>query len=120
MPGPRAPRVAEAATPTPPVTAAATSERMSPNMFSVTATSIRSGDETISIAKLSTSACRSSIVGYSGATACATAERSGGGDDLHREAVDERMPELDRWILGRNRLDDAAPETRGVEHVCLV
>ena len=43
MPGPPSPRLADAADPSPPVTAAATSERMSPKVFSVTMTSKLSG-----------------------------------------------------------------------------
>ena len=54
-PGPQSPRLAEPASPSPPVTAAASSERMSPNMFSVTITSKRSGACTSCIAALSTS-----------------------------------------------------------------
>ena len=42
-PGPESARLAEGASPSPPVTAAARSERMSPNMFSVTITSNCSG-----------------------------------------------------------------------------
>ena len=59
MPGPTSPRLAEPASPSPPVTAAASSERMSPNMFSVTITSKRSGALTSCIAALSTSMCSS-------------------------------------------------------------
>ena len=56
IPGPSSPSEAEAASPRPPVTAAATSERMSPNVFSVTTVSIVSGAWTIVIANESTSA----------------------------------------------------------------
>src|SRR5439155_7781668 len=41
-------------------------------------------------------------------------------DDLHREAVDERVPAADVPVLERDDVDDAAPELRGVEHVGLV
>ena len=62
-PARRLPSDADAASPRPPVTAAATSERMSPKVFSVTTVSIVSGACTIFIANESTSAWSSSISG---------------------------------------------------------
>ena len=64
-----------AARPSPPVTAAATSERMSPNVFSVTTTSIVSGAFTIVIANESTSAWSSGTSGYSPAPISVTTSR---------------------------------------------
>ena len=67
-PGPSAPRLAEGSIPSEPVSIAASSERMSPNMFSVRITSKRDGSETSCIAALSTSMWSSSTSGYSAAT----------------------------------------------------
>ena len=66
IPGPRSPRLAEEASPSPPVTPAATSERMSPKVFSVTSTSKASGSITSCIATLSTSAVAELDVGVVG------------------------------------------------------
>ena len=63
IPGFESPRLADAARPSPPVTAAATSERMSPKVFSITSTSNEPGSVTICIATLSTSPWRSSTSG---------------------------------------------------------
>ncbi len=86
IPGPPSPRLAEGASPSPPVIAAARSERMSPNMFSVTMTSN-----------------------------CSGARR-----ELHGGVVDEHVLDLDVRIVGRDLVDDAAPEPRRLEHVRLV
>ena len=40
--------------------------------------------------------------------------------ELHCEAVDESVANLDIGIVRRDLLDDAPPHARGVEHVCLV
>ena len=47
-------------------------------------------------------------------------EAVGVGDELHRRAVDERMPQLDVGIVRRHLVDDPPPEARRVEHVRLV
>ena len=86
IPGPASPRLADEARPRPPVTAAATSERMSPKVFSITSTSKDSGSVTM----------------------------------LHRDAVDEPVPELDVRVVGGELGDDPTPHARGVEHVRLV
>ena len=56
-----------------PVIMDASSERMSPNMFSVTITSNWAGSFTICMAQLSTSMSVSSTSGYSSARRCITA-----------------------------------------------
>ncbi len=47
-------------------------------------------------------------------------ERVGWADELHRDAVDERVPQLDVGVVGGELGDDPPPEARGVEHVRLV
>ena len=86
MPGPLSPRLAEAARPSPPVTAAATSRE--------------------DVAER--------VLGHDDVDAV------GDDDELHREAVDERVAQLDVRVLGRDLVDDPPPEPRGVEHVRLV
>ena len=63
IPGFESPRLADDASPSPPVTPAATSERMSPKVFSITSVSNEDGSVTSSIATLSTSPCVSSTSG---------------------------------------------------------
>ena len=58
-------RGAEGSIPIEPVSIAASSLRMSPNMFSVTITSKWRGAATSCMAALSTSRCSSSMFGYS-------------------------------------------------------
>ena len=72
IPGPESARLADGASPRPPVTAAARSLRMSPNMFSVTITSNCSGVVAICIAALSTSMCSTLTSGNSGAISFTT------------------------------------------------
>ena len=72
IPGPPSERLADGASPRPPVIAAARSERMSPNMFSVTSTSNCSGAIASCIAALSTSMCSTCTSGYSGASSSTT------------------------------------------------
>ena len=64
-PGPPSPRLADGSIPSEPVIIAASSLRMSPNMFSVTITSNCDGSETSCIAALSTSRWSSSTSGQS-------------------------------------------------------
>ena len=98
-PGPPAPRLAEASSPIDPAIIAASSERMSPNMFSVSTTSKAAGFEISCIAALSTSRCSSRTSGWSRAT-CSTVSR-------HRREV-SRMFALSTEVT-RPRLDgDAA------------
>ena len=67
---------AEGSMPSEPVSIAASSVRMSPNMFSVTITSKSAGRETSCIAALSTSRWSSSTSGYSPATPLTTSRQS--------------------------------------------
>ena len=71
-PGPSSLRLAEPAVPSPPVSAAAWSDRMSPKVFSVTSTSNRCGRCTSCMATLSTSRCSTVTSGNSSATRWAT------------------------------------------------
>ena len=86
IPGPSSPRLAEAARPSPPVTAR--------------------GDVREDVAE--------HVLGDDDVDAL------GRGHDLHREAVDERVPHLDVRVLRCDLVDDAAPQPRRVEHVRLV
>ena len=74
-PGPSAPREALGSIPIDPVSIAASSERMSPNMFSVTIVSKWRGDETSCMAALSTSMCSSVMWGNSRACRLLTTSR---------------------------------------------
>ena len=47
-------------------------------------------------------------------------ERLGVGDDLHRDAVDEPVAQLDVGVVGGELGDDPPPHPRRVEHVRLV
>ena len=67
-----APRLEEGIIPMEPVIMEASSDRMSPNMFSVTTTSNWLGSLTICMAQLSTSISLSSTSGYSAARRCIT------------------------------------------------
>ena len=100
-PGPSSPREADAARPRPPVTAAATSERMSPNVFSVRTTSIVSGAWTIVIANESTSAWSSGTSGYSPAPSSVTTSRHRREVCMHVDLVDRRQ--RGRHARGRTR-----------------
>ena len=75
-PGPPSPRLADGSIPIEPVIIAASSLRMSPNMFSVTMTSKSLGRATSCIAALSTSMWSSSIAGCSAATSRTTSRHS--------------------------------------------
>jgi hypothetical protein len=74
-PGPSPPREALGSSPIEPVSIAASSLRMSPNMFSETITSKWLGLETSCIAALSTSTCSSSRCGNSSAWTRTTTSR---------------------------------------------
>ena len=73
---PPAPRLADGSMPIEPVICAASSERMSPNRFSVTITSKRAGSRTSSIAHESTSWCASVTSGNSRAISSTTVTQS--------------------------------------------
>ncbi len=74
-PGPPSARLADAARPRPPLVPAATSERMSPKVFSVTIVENRTGSWTISRPAVSTRTCSSRTSGYSGASPVTTSRQ---------------------------------------------